>query len=505
VSRPPAARILTTTTLATVERATTQVLSSVTLRLRPARRDWLWVAVLLAVSVVPCFWTERAGTGDLLSHVYNVWLVQQIKAGHTPGLSLATSHTNILFDLMLDYLVTWFGFGMGTKIGLATAVLIYTGGQITLWKTVAPKGWKAVSPLALMLSYGWLYAVGFINFYLALGLGYFAIALLWSAPRAQRRYIGAVALLAVAWAAHFVAVLMIMAIVIYAIVAERLATGAERLARRRMLMLFGVTAAAIGIGHVLLRVYGHEQYNFEPQWRMGAEQVWLFSDRYGWFITAIALVWVAGLARLIWRRRAELLSDRVLHIYLLVALVAVLAPWGIRWISYSVTMGLLPPRITAIAAVFGCALAARAQIDRRFAILAGILALAFFAVFYRDMREFNDAEADIEQVIHQLPTGARVVSNVDWPLGRVQMWHLIDRACIGHVYDFGNYEASSGHFRIRVQPGNTFLTWVPPDVDPVGTAVLLRGKAMPVYEIYDDDEGQYHARRLDLSAMPDVE
>jgi hypothetical protein len=108
-------------------------------------------------------------------------------------------------------------------------------------------------------------------------------------------------------------------------------------------------------------------------------------------------------------------------------------------------------------------------------------------------------------VVDQLPPGARVVSNVDWPLGRVQMWHLIDRACIGHVYDFGNYEASSGHFRIRALRGNTFLTWLPPEVDPVGSAVLLRRKGIPVYEIYDDDEGQYHVRQLDLDAMSDVE
>jgi hypothetical protein len=378
------------------------------------------------------------------------------------------------------------------------AVLIDTGGQIALWKTVAPRGWKAVSPLALMLSYGWLYAAGFINFYLALGFGYYAVALLWNAPRTPRKYGGAAALLAAAWLAHFVAVLMIVAIIVYAMVAERLT-------RRRMWVLLAVTVAAVGLGHFLLQIYGHEQYDFQPQWRLGADQVWLFSDQYGWFTAAMALVWITGLAVLIWRNRGAVLSDCVLHIYVVVALVAVLAPWGIRWISYSVTLGLLPPRITAIAAVFACALAARAQLDRRVSIFAAIVALAFFALFYRDMRDFNDAEADIEQVVQQLPPGARVVSDVDWPVGRVQMWHLIDRACIGHVYDFGNYEASSGHFRIRVQPGNTFLTWVPPEIDPVGTAVLLRGKGLPVYEIYDDDEGQYHARRLDLNALPEIE
>ena len=85
------------------------------------------------------------------------------------------------------------------------------------------------------------------------------------------------------------------------------------------------------------------------------------------------------------------------------------------------------------------------------------------------------------------------------------MWHMIDRAAMGYAYDFGNYEAASGHFRIRAERGNTLLTWVPPETEPVDTAVLLRGKGIPVYEIYDDDEGHYHARKLDLSAMQPVE
>jgi hypothetical protein len=465
---------------------------------RPTRSDWLLILVLLTLTVVPCFWTERAGTGDLLSHVYNVWLVQLIKSGQAPGLALASTHTNIFFDVALDHLVAWFGFALGTKIGLAIAVVVYSGGQIALWRTIAPRGWQAVSPLALMLSYGWLYAVGFINFYLALAFGYYAIALLWRSPRTLPNIASCLVLLGAAWLAHFVAVLMIVAIIAYVVVADRLS-------RRGTLVLFGASGVAIGIGHLFLRRYGNEQYAFQPQWRLGVEQVWLFSDRYLWFTVAVALVWVLGLASLVWRKRRDVLYVRVLQIYVLVALVAVLAPWGIRWISYSVTLGLLPGRITAIAAVFGCAIAARAQMPRTVLIATALVAIAFFAIMYRDQLELNAVETEIESVIHQLPRGSRVVSNVDWPEGRVQLWHLIDRACIGYAFDFGNYEASSGHFRIRVQPGNTLLTWVPPEVDPVSTAVLLRGKGIPVYEIYDDDDGHYHWRELNLSAMPDLQ
>ena len=463
-----------------------------------ARGELVLVVVLLIGSVIPCFWMERAGTGDLLSHVYNVWLVQQIKAGQAPGVSLASTHTNILFDILLDHLVVWFGFALGTKIALAMAVLLYTGGQIALWRAVAADGWRAVSPVALMLSYGWLYAIGFTNFYIALGLGYYAIALMWSAPRSRGKIAASVALLAAAWAAHFVAVVMIAAIIGYVVVAERLSLRAR-------LWLMGAAVTGSVAGHFFLRRFGNEDFTFQPQWRTGAEQVWLFSDHYVWFTAALGLLWLGGLMLLVRRKRSAVLGDRVLQVYVLIALVGMLAPWGVRWISYSVTLGLLPGRIATIAAVFGCAVAARARFGNRLMLVTGAMALAFFALLHGDLREIYNAEDEMAAVVHQLPRGSRIVSDVDWPTGKVQMWHLMDRACIGYAYDFGNYEAASGHFRIQAKQGNTLLTWVSPEVDPVSTAVLLRGKGVPVYEIYDDEEGHYHARQLDLSRMPDVE
>jgi hypothetical protein len=307
----------------------------------------------------------------------------------------------------------------------------------------------------------------------------------------------AIVLLVLGWTAHFVAVLMIMAVLVYIAIAERLS-------RRGLVGLFVGAAAIALIGHVFLRRFGNEQYVFEPEWRLGVEQVWLFSTQYAWFTIALAVLWAAALAMLIWRKRSDVLTDRAVHVYLLLALVGVLAPFGIRWISYSVTLGLLPGRITALAAVFGCAVVARAQFGRRVFIANWLIAIAFFSLLYRDARELNSVENEIEGIVHQLPRGSRIVSDIDWPQGRVQMWHLVDRACIGYAYDFGNYEAASGHFRIRVAPGNTLLTWVSPEVDPVSTAVLLRGKGIPVYEIYDDD-GHYHARELDLNSMPPIE
>ena len=54
-----------------------------------------------ALVLIPCFWQARMQDG-LSSHLYNAWLVQLIQAGHAPGLSLASQHTNVLFDLTLS-------------------------------------------------------------------------------------------------------------------------------------------------------------------------------------------------------------------------------------------------------------------------------------------------------------------------------------------------------------------------------------------------------------------
>ena len=37
---------------------------------------------------------------------------------------------------------------------------------------------------------------------------------------------------------------------------------------------------------------------------------------------------------------------------------------------------------------------------------------------------------------------------------RLSGYHLLSRACVGHCFDFANYEPSTGQFRIHASPGN---------------------------------------------------
>src|SRR5216683_3708034 len=144
------------------------------------RQFWLQVAAISAVLLIPCFWHQRIEASDLGSHVYNAWLAQLIERGQAPGLYLARQWNNVLFDLLLLKLGNLFGFAVAQKIGVSLCVLIFFWGAFALIAAVARRPPWFLLPCLAMLAYGWTFNVGFFNYYLSLGLGFFATAIVWS-------------------------------------------------------------------------------------------------------------------------------------------------------------------------------------------------------------------------------------------------------------------------------------------------------------------------------------
>jgi len=66
--------------------------------------NYLKIILASAAVLVPCFWHQHIQATDLGSHLYNAWLAQLIRRGAAPGLKLVSQHSNVLFDLMLDWL-----------------------------------------------------------------------------------------------------------------------------------------------------------------------------------------------------------------------------------------------------------------------------------------------------------------------------------------------------------------------------------------------------------------
>src|SRR6266581_8533505 len=141
-------------------------------------------SVILAVSVavlIPCFWHSRIEAGDLASHVYNAWLAQLIEKGQAPGLYLTKQWNNILFDVTLLQVAKVTGFAVAQKFVVSACVLIFFWGIFAFISAITERPPWFLTPCLAMLAYGYSFSMGFINYYLSLGLAGFALALLWRA------------------------------------------------------------------------------------------------------------------------------------------------------------------------------------------------------------------------------------------------------------------------------------------------------------------------------------
>src|SRR5689334_20939801 len=146
------------------------------------RRRWLILA-LSAAMLIPCFWHGRIEAGDLASHVYNAWLAQLIEKGQAPGLYIAKQWNNILFDVLLLRAASIFGIGPAQKIVVSICVLVFFWGVFAFIRTLTGRPPWFLLPCIAMLAYGYSFSMGFMNYYVSLGLACFGLAL---GLRAQR-------------------------------------------------------------------------------------------------------------------------------------------------------------------------------------------------------------------------------------------------------------------------------------------------------------------------------
>lgn len=128
------------------------------------------VLLVSATILIPCFWQRHIQAGDLASHVYNAWLAQMVGEGKAPGVYAVWQSKNVLFDLMLLKLGNVFGFRAAEKIAVSLCVLVFFWGVFTLISVATRKRpWLLVPGLA-MLAYSYVFYMGFMNYYLSLGL-----------------------------------------------------------------------------------------------------------------------------------------------------------------------------------------------------------------------------------------------------------------------------------------------------------------------------------------------
>jgi hypothetical protein len=455
------------------------------------RRFGLQALAISAGLLIPCFWHRRIEAGDLASHVYNAWLAQLIERGQAPGLYLARQWNNVLFDLLLLKFGKLLGLATAQKIVVPLCVLIFFWGAFALMAAVSRRLPWFLLPCLVMLAYGWTFNVGFFNYYVSLGLGFFATAIVWRGR--GRELILAAMLAALALVAHPQGFVWLVGCVGY-LVLWRWLPSRWKLAVPGAAVLVVIAARLYLVRHYesfgVLEIFGPGIYN-------GSDQLALYGMRYHIF-SGIALLFGVGCFVADRLRRDRALESRAdmrlpLELHWFVVFAIYVLPDVVRLPLYSGWVGALALRLTTVAAVMGLCVLGLMRPRKWHTAGFAIIAVVFFTFLYQDTATLNRIEAQIERLIaSNVPVGGRVTATI-WapPDSRLPfIVHMVDRACAGKCFSFQNYEPPSRQFRVRVSEGGSPLNTGDSraSLQMEAGEYVVQPRDLPMTQIYQCDE-----------------
>ena len=261
---------------------------------------------------------------------------------------------------------------------------------------------------------------------------------------------------------------------------------------RYQLLLFACAAAALDCGvHYYLWHHNDVYAGTQPFYAFnGADQLVLFGARYKIPEIALIIFAVVSLAVDFVRRRREHGLWRSyaipLQLYVLVELAVFLLPGGIHFPPPTATLALLTERLTSVSAALLCCVLGAMRPSKWHLVGSAAIAAVFFSFIYQDTATVNRMEEQVGQLVSKLPPNQRVMATILPPPGsRVLIQHIVDRACIGHCFSYGNYEPSTGLFRVRALPGNPYvLSDYDQAVDMEEGDYTVQPEDLPLYQIY---------------------
>jgi hypothetical protein len=460
------------------------------------RKNAWKVAAVSAGVLLPCFWHARIEAGDLASHTYNAWLAQLVEQGKAPGLWIARQWTNVLFDVALLRLGSIVGLRAAERVVVSAVVLIFFWGAFALATAASARRPWTLTPLIAMLAYGWTFSMGFMNFYVSLGLSFFVLALVWRG-RSLVDALVALLLLPLIWLAHPLGVAWVLPAAIYVLATKR--TRAD----------FHVAwLAGAGAFIVLLRWFlGHPAWfplGYPTWlWRLpfydpnGADQLVVYGFSYALVASAVLAVSLGfllldGVQR--WHgEKHQLRLGVAAQLYVLAVLAFALLPNAALLPQYAAPVSMLMERFSLVAAVLGCCVLAGMPPRKLHAVAFGLIAAVFFALYYTDTLKVERLEQQVEEMVAGLPPGQRVVETIHpFPESRLySLDHIVDRACIGRCFSYANYEPSSTQFRLRARPGNGMVTadmWT--SLWMQKGEYVVQPQDLPMYGIYQCNSGE---------------
>ena len=186
-------------------------------------RKW-WYFALSVLLLLPVYWQPRLQAGDLADHMDNAWLPQLIETGRAQGMTMLRQTTNLLFDLMMNALFRVSNAEIAQRLSVSIAVLVFVWGAFRFISVVGGRPSWHMLPCIAMLAYGWVFHMGFFNFYLSMGLCFWALAAAWEWRPRWALY--TLPLLALAYVAHALPVVWTLALLVYQWIARRMSPRA---------------------------------------------------------------------------------------------------------------------------------------------------------------------------------------------------------------------------------------------------------------------------------------
>ncbi|HKW98827.1 MAG TPA: hypothetical protein VJN43_13905, partial [Bryobacteraceae bacterium] len=361
-------------------------------------------------------------------------------------------------------------------IAVALLVLNFFWGAFVLVCTISRRRpWFTLTFLA-MLAHGWVFHMGFMNFYLAMGLSFWALALLWREN--WKCALGAAPLLGLAYLAHALPVAWALGIMIYTWSARRIRPD------NRLLLTAAAVVSLAAIGGFLMARFPYRWIVGQILTSTGADQVSVFGVKYYPIACLTLALWIALLARL---REARLnFFDVRLQVCFITSAATLLLPSQVLLPQAHHALGFINDRISLFVAILVCALLGEVEAQKWQKAACAGLAVLFFSFLYVDTRALNRIEVAAEARISELPANARVISGLSDPQTVINpLAHVIDRPCIGHCYSYANYEPSTAWFRVRALPQNAIVTSSYDDSDAMQNGrYVVNAADTPLFEIY---------------------
>lgn len=441
----------------------------------PGRR-WL-IAASLAL-LIPCFWLPRIHAGDLSSHIYNAWLAGLVQQGGEPGLVVEWRWTNALFDRLLQLLLPWVGPDWTQRLCAALSVQVFFFGAF-LWLRQVSRGIWCVGPLLVMLAYGRLFHLGFFNYYLSLGLAFWALCF-FRMPGWRRCLSPLLFLLA----AH-ASILGTVTVVVWDVTLFLL----TRARPRRRLILTASLAGLILLGRSLLVLLVKPDTSIPPSDYLGAGHFVLYGSEFrllaGATFSVLLLALVLRWERSSWRR---VILDPWVHLLLLAGITCLVVPWGLWLPGYRNSLSLLDLRFSFFALLAILVLASRTQAPRLLLAASACLALAYFTALHLRLKEVDAIEVRVKTAVQQIPVGSRVVSSLRVRQPVDPVIHIIDRACIQRCFSYGNYEPASWAFMLSAVRPSRWAQFDPVKADAIGAGTYrIERYDLPLYLVYASD------------------